>query len=943
MKFVGSMNRQRNNETTTTNEETVKVVEHSEPQPASLPSDEPAEEKESNEAQQAADDYFQSLLEQAQLKRQRRRQQYVDVTQQQQQQQQEALPPMNYFGTQQPDESPLHTKQKDPTIAKWEKHEKGIGSKLLFKMGWKGSGGLGSDRRKAKPSLGNAAAPSIPSADDNKVDPKDSSPAASRKGISQPIEVVVRPANMGLGFGTFKEQSQLKANRKIEAAVRGFDVSEVKTKKRGVMDFDDDGAVYDDNEEDDAQPSNRSSSSVIPTTQELMTQKGWKRRKTKRAAPKIIPYEDLVKLQDLTRSEGPVIIDMRGPSASSAGTTEGNVAADGKVPLGEELLHNVTFMLNTYENQLYSQSQMLKSIVRKEKSLQSEILDLKRQQEEARDRREKLEETLSVVQRVEDLVTQPLSGNNAQLDQVIEWIQRLAASFSSEDRNSLQFWQALAPALLSPVLHIRLQKWDPLGSIDIAHELLHSMFHMQIHVSNTEDRPAIDEMRFSILQNLLLPRVQQVLESNSWNPCTQTDVVVDMCEYIISLATKLGPKKGKEGVTYPEDQVFSGGAPVDEYIDTLQTSSDFAEIVRKQLVLETVFPKLQTALRLWKPSLSKGGSNLDDRLDLWILPWMPHMDHPVIFAELLSECKRKLKSSLAYLQRKIGKGSDIEFVKACTEILKPWARVYDSKQLQRLVSEYTTAYLARALAKQKIKEKATEQDWTLVRLTFDLHGAGLLSDIEFLSLFEAELLPRWVDKLVDMIVLQRMNATEAAAIYIEWKAKIMLHTDTQSHTSSQKLLRNDPIVCAIFCAVLRIIEQATRSNLEDVESLRPPHTSYHLASARRHKVQQLQVQDDYTRMESRSKIEIDARIRLRRRQIETPTFRDVVEEFARENGILFQPRMGAKALKDGKQVFLFGRVAIYIEGDVIYASQQASDWRPISLDQLMESAAASDN
>jgi hypothetical protein len=37
--------------------------------------------------------------------------------------------------------------KKDPSIAKWEKHTKRFGSKLLAKMGWKGSGGLGSNRR----------------------------------------------------------------------------------------------------------------------------------------------------------------------------------------------------------------------------------------------------------------------------------------------------------------------------------------------------------------------------------------------------------------------------------------------------------------------------------------------------------------------------------------------------------------------------------------------------------------------------------------------------------------------------------------------------------------------------------------------------------------------------------------------------------------------------
>ena len=40
---------------------------------------------------------------------------------------------------------------------------------------------------------------------DNAADAK-----STKKGISRPVEVVVRPANLGLGFGNFTEATQLK-------------------------------------------------------------------------------------------------------------------------------------------------------------------------------------------------------------------------------------------------------------------------------------------------------------------------------------------------------------------------------------------------------------------------------------------------------------------------------------------------------------------------------------------------------------------------------------------------------------------------------------------------------------------------------------------------------------------------------------------------------------
>ena len=112
-------------------------------------------------------------------------------------------------------DTPTPSLRVDPNLGKWEKHTKGIGMKLLSKMGYKGSGGLGAKRVKK-----------TEASEDNKK------PAAARTGISRPVEVVVRPSNLGLGFGNFKEATKLKVNQQIEAEVRGVELPKEEKKRK---------------------------------------------------------------------------------------------------------------------------------------------------------------------------------------------------------------------------------------------------------------------------------------------------------------------------------------------------------------------------------------------------------------------------------------------------------------------------------------------------------------------------------------------------------------------------------------------------------------------------------------------------------------------------------------------------------------------------------------
>ena len=192
----------------------------------------------------------------------------------------------------------------------------------------------------------------------------------------------------------------------------------------------------------------------------------------------------------------------------------------------------------------------------------------------------------------------------------------------------------------------------------------------------------------------------------------------------------------------------------------------------------------------------------------------------------------------------------------------------------------------------------------------------------------------WVSKMHSGL-LGSVDYAQVARTYREWKARIMVNP--VSH--SVRLLNEDRVVCEIFYTVLQMISASNLSDADFLDEIYVPDTNFQVVAARRAKEEKRKVQDDLLRMETRGTAsEVEARIRLQRRSMQPPTFKDVLEDFARENQLEFHPRVGAKSSVDGKQVFVFGGVLIYIESDVIFAFKD-SEWNPVSLDQLSTMAA----
>jgi hypothetical protein len=401
-------------------------------------------------------------------------------------------------------------------------------------------------------------------------------------------------------------------------------------------------------------------------------------------------------------------------------------------------------------------------------------------------------------------------------------------------------------------------------------------------------------------------------------------------------------------------------------------TSSLADLVQSEIVHKTVYDKLLRGIADWKPRLNGRKDDLADRLDLWILPWLPYFaNDKASVGMIVGEAKRKLKNAISFLEASIrgtdGDDGDERFLNCSIRSLRPWRGILKSETIQSMVSLSVMPRLARYLAKCPVviseSSSATRDQWMHdVDFPFQMHHLGLLSDMEFLSLLEGELLPHWacsVHRWMKQKDFAEKSLVRVANVYVSWKSYFYGTNEgdrNDNFSSIHDLLRADSDICRCFYAVLLMIQAKSVAN-ETTESdnefdeLCPPHhpngTNYRSVLVRRKKEAKRKAADDLLRMQESADNGIDARVRLhhRNQNVNTihlgshhvPTFRDVVEEYASARDILFQPRMGINATKDGKQVFLFGSVPIYLDANVAYAYQN-NDWVPMSLDAIAKVA-----
>jgi hypothetical protein len=479
----------------------------------------------------------------------------------------------------------------------------------------------------------------------------------------------------------------------------------------------------------------------------------------------------------------------------------------------------------------------------------------------------------------------------------------------------------------------------------------------------------------------ILPHVSQAFLSVRWNPVQHTESAIDLVETLFRVAHQL---TAPSDLRIENDDSNSFVLPTETNDDT--ASSRVVKIVEDDIVHGIVYQKLTLALSQWKPEVlthSKQVITIKDRLDLWLLPWFPlldrrHSDQPsMLIPIVLSDVKRQLRSSLTFLQRQVSSSlnDDCAFVKSCLLVLVPWTNLLKIEPLQAMTTQLITPRLSRALSRLTIHRSTQEQDWTLIDALLQMKEMRLISDLDLCSLIEGELLVHWASTVHHWLSSAAANQTEeilaVAENYVEWKMRIFsaetnAHPDTKSNgilnSSLQKLVGQDDRICRIFYSVLCMIQAASTTldgrhpntmqqwTLHDLKPVRGQ-LNFSVVQARRMREQRAVAKEELERMNALSSGSVLGDdvlpLRFQRGRMDV-TFREVVEAFAKQHDVLLQPRLqGDKvSTKDGKPIFLFGSVPIYLDSNVVFAQTKTGsvgEWRPMSLEQLASMAAISVN
>lgn len=487
-----------------------------------------------------------------------------------------------------------------PTFA-WEKHSKAFGSKFLAKLGFKGR--LGKEEN----------------------------------GVSTTIEVVQRPAQMGIGFGNFTEATALKNNRKLQKEWKGETFDEEEDQKQRKRERE---AL----EEDDSL---------------------WRKRKAPTGGKTYKRAADVTQEARSKASNKEVILDMRGPdvrvlsNVTDAYDVDPSKLEAAKPKLGDELIYNVRMVVNLAHGHICDLTQQIATDDETLTSMRKEAKMIQNQVEMDALRLMKVDKMMSKSVKLE--AAAKASRESHDVGGVLTSLRDIRLEFPQEFEfyNMYQLVASLCIPTLKSLL-VASDLLDELQSTDVVQQYrLIQIFLMDLPDASKnapdsspvsvfqfirEKKPAVgDELYNYVLEETLWPAMVQCINVQ-WN-------VTSEAADAVALFRKFKP----------------------------HLSSDFEHAWLARLIL----PRLKKECHRWDPQ------NQESLIHDWLLPWAPILGEDM--DSLYPEIRLALANALNQWHP-----SDLS---VCT-LVAPWRSMWGEHDYAKFTHRYVIRKLIRCLHRE---------------------------------------------------------------------------------------------------------------------------------------------------------------------------------------------------------------------------------------------------
>ena len=392
-----------------------------------------------------------------------------------------------------------------------------------------------------------------------------------------------------------------------------------------------------------------------------------------------------------------------------------------------------------------------------------------------------------------------------------------------------------------------------------------------------------------------------------------------------------------KATTYYETMIYSLWLPpmrsaITNHWDVYQDSDGLVDLLKAwkpvlppfiwaNVIDQLVAKRLSDAVAAWKPrNAQKSHRNSPKPPHVWLFPWLQYLDEqhtdPRASTGLLSEVKRKFKSVLSTwnLSSPVPAGLD------------EWRTVLQSELSSMLVRNL----LPRLSAHLSTNFIIDPSDQDLTPLEDVLRWAPFFSLDTMAHLLIAEVFPKWHQTLYVWLTYEGVNYTDVKNWYSWWKEEVLGKALSAGFNELPSIAGEWNKGLETMSEALDLLE-----NGMDV--------STHLPAPSLDRVSELSQGPPPISTSTAPKFSGQPPPRTE----ESITFKDVVEEWCAENGLLLFPLREAD-LQTGLPLFRItasasgrGGVVVYLKGDVVWirggavAGSENRTFAPVGLDEML--------